>query len=124
MEIITGRLTDHAQVKTLKDGRQLVVFTVAVNESYKPKDGKRVEATNFFNCSYWLTTAIAKSLTKSSIVSVCGHIGINAYETKNHEFKANLTFHANTIKLIAKGTAPNITNAGVPMDTQKDDMPF
>ena len=126
MQIITGRLCKDAEVKKLQDGRELVAFTLAVNDSYKPKNGERQDISNFFNCSYWISTNISKALTKGSIVSVFGHIGINAYETKNKEFYANLTFHCNTIKIIAKAksnTEYEMANE-VPEGGTKDDLPF
>jgi single-strand DNA-binding protein len=39
---ITGRVTRDAQVRTLSDSRQVVNFSVAINESYKNKKGDRV----------------------------------------------------------------------------------
>ena len=35
---ITARLTADAKVNTLKDERQVVNFTIAINDSYKPKE--------------------------------------------------------------------------------------
>jgi single-strand DNA-binding protein len=51
---ITGRLTKDAKVSTLSDSRQVVNFSVAINESYKNKKGDRVEQTTFFECAYWI----------------------------------------------------------------------
>ena len=51
---ITGRLTRDAQVRNYS-GKDVVQFSVAVNDSYKNKDGERITKTEFFNCSYWLT---------------------------------------------------------------------
>ncbi len=127
MEIITGRIVKDAEIKKTKNGREFVAFTVVVNDSYKPKNGERQDTSNFYNCSYWISTNIAKALLKGSIVSVFGHIGINAYETKNGEFHAHLTFHCNSIKIIAKGKAGSAQTAeleevGAEADTK--DLPF
>ncbi len=44
MEQITGRIVRDAQIKKTNDGRELVAFTVAVNDRYKPK------VENSLNC--------------------------------------------------------------------------
>lgn len=64
MEII-GRVTADAKVNTLKDGRTVVNFTVAINDSYKPKGSdKPTKITQFVNCGYWVNPGIAAYLTK------------------------------------------------------------
>ncbi len=126
MQIITGRLTKDAEIRSTKDGRELVAFTLAVNDSYRPKNGERQDISSFYSCSYWISPNIVKALTKGSIVSVFGHIGINAYETKDKEFHASLTFHCNTIKIIAKAKSnTEYEMAGAqPEGGTKDDLPF
>ena len=123
---ITGRIAGDAQVKKTKDGRELVAFTIVINDHYKTKAGEKKDETTFINCSYWVSTKITAILKKSSIVTVTGSIGINAYKKNDGEFYAHLTFHCNYINLIGsvKNTIePNgggITNVGKP----KDDLPF
>ena len=43
MEII-GRLTTDAKRKTVSNDREVVSFSIAVNDSYKPKDGEMKKA--------------------------------------------------------------------------------
>ena len=102
MEIV-GRLTADAKVNTLKDGRQVVNFSVAVNDSYKPKGNEQaVKVTNYFNCSYWVNPAIAEHLSKGTLVEIYGRIGVNAWTNADGEAKATLNFHVNNIKLHGK----------------------
>lgn len=58
---ITGRLTRDAVVaKTAKD-RQVVNFSIAVNDTYKTKDSNEVKKiVTFIDCSYWLSAGIAQ----------------------------------------------------------------
>jgi len=109
---ITGRLTADAQVRTLSDNREVVNFSVAVNESYKPKDGERVTHTEFFDCSYWLWSGIAQYMTKGTIVQITGRLSTRAWINADGEPKAGLNFHTAAIKLhggngngAAQGTA-------------------
>ena len=50
---IIGRITQDAIVNTTKDDRKVVNFSLAINDSYKPKGGgERVKVTTYCNCSY------------------------------------------------------------------------
>ncbi len=44
---ITGRLTRDAEVSTLNNDRQVVNFSIAVNDSYGNKQGENVELTDY-----------------------------------------------------------------------------
>lgn len=129
MEII-GRLTANATVKTVKDERQVVNFDIAMNDSYKTKDGEKKKVTTYVQCAYWLTPKIAEQLTKGSIVSLFGRIGINAYTNMNGDAKASLTFHVNNIKFISKykwdeaQEQNGYATAAVTAPETKDDLPF
>ncbi len=124
---ITGRVTADAEVRTTNGRKEVVSFTVVVNDYYKPKDGEAKEFEEYFNCSYWLGSKIADSLLKGSIVTVSGRVWLNQYKGKDGENHASLAFHVNAIKIIAKGSKKTMIQAvaeGTPAGTTKDDLPF
>ena len=41
MNTIVGRITKNAEINTLKNDKQVVNFSIAINNSYKTKDGER-----------------------------------------------------------------------------------
>ena len=99
MEII-GRVTKDAIVTKLKDERQVVNFSIALNDYYKPKgNAEAVKITTYVNCTYWINPKIAALITKGKLVELYGRIGINAYNNQQDEPKATLTFHVNNIKM-------------------------
>lgn len=103
---ITGRITADAKVSTLKDGRQVVNFSMAVNDGYKPKGSETVvKVATYFNCSYWLNPGIAAYLTKGIMVECFGRVSVNAWTNAEGEAKGSLNFHVNNIKLHGKGHA-------------------
>lgn len=106
---ITGRLTRDAQVRNYS-GKDVVQFSVAVNDSYKNKDGERITKTEFFNCSYWLTTKVAQYLLKGGIVEVAGWVSAGAYVDDAGKPKASLNVNVNRIKL----------HGGTPKDPVKE----
>jgi single-strand DNA-binding protein len=74
MNTIVGRITKNAEINTLKNDKQVVNFSVAINDSYKTKDGERKEQTTYYNCSYWISPNVAKYLTKGTLVELSGRI--------------------------------------------------
>jgi single-strand DNA-binding protein len=127
MEII-GRLTADATVNTLKDDRKVVNFSIAINDSYKPKGaGERVQVTTYVQCAYWITSSIAVHLRKGTLVELSGRIGVEAWNNMHGEAKAALRFHVSAIKLHGKpnrastDTKPVAVAAGT---EATDDLPF
>lgn len=57
---IIGRLTSDARVQSLSNEKQVVNFSVAVNDNYRNKDGETIQQTTYFDCSYWLGIKVAK----------------------------------------------------------------
>ena len=55
--VLIGRITKDASIKKLKDERQVVNFSIAINDYYKPKgQAGGVTLTTYYNCSYWLSS--------------------------------------------------------------------
>jgi single-strand DNA-binding protein len=134
---ITGRLTKDAKVSTLSDSRQVVNFSVAINESYKNRKGDRVEQTTFFDCAYWISPRVAEWLTKGTLVELTGMVSARAWKGNDGEPRAGLNFNASNIKLHGGGkkydvegevqtgeTAVKGDNKKVTVKEPEDDLPF
>ena len=96
---IIGRLTRDAQVRITSQQKQVVNFSVAINESYRNKQGERIEQTTYFDCSYWITPNVAKLLTKGTLVELSGRVSTRAWVGNDGEARAGLNFHTSQIKL-------------------------
>lgn len=121
----TGRLVADATVKHTSDKRELVAFTIAVNDSYKAKDGEHKELTEYFSCAYWLSSKVADSLQKGSIITVNGRVYLNEYKGKDGNNYSNLACHVNAIKIIATTKKKEqVQGAATGIPTPKDDLPF
>jgi len=128
---ITGRITKDAVVNQLKDEREVINFSLAVNDSYKIKGSNEIKkVTTYFNCAYWISSSIAKYLTKGTLVELYGRIGVNAYTNLKGEAKATLTFHVNNIKLLGKAKfSEAMAKVNEPVQENNiaepsDDLPF
>jgi single-strand DNA-binding protein len=126
MELI-GRVTANATVNTTKEGRKVVHFSIAINDSYKPKDsGEWKKVTTYVNCSYWISEAMAKHITKGVLVEVYGRISVSAWTNTQGEAKGSLNFHVNNIRLHGKGNAESKETIPTAADIIEplDDLPF
>lgn len=123
MELFTGRVTADAKVNTLKDERQVVNFSVAINDYYKAKNSEGTKVVTYINCSYWISTKVAKHLTKGTVVEIAGRLYVNAYKNMDGEPRASLNCHVNHIKIlhsIKKNEEPEKATEAV----AGDDLPF
>ena len=123
---ITGRLTRDAEVRTTSQEKQVVNFSVAINDSYRNKQGERIEQTTYFDCSYWITPNVAKILTKGSLVELSGRVTARAWTGNDGEAHAGLNFHTSQIKLHGGGKKSETVQDTVETATKKteDDLPF
>lgn len=129
---IIGRLTRDAEVRITSQGKQVVNFTLAVNEGYKSKEGQWIEQTEFFDCSYWRTPNVAKILTKGLLVELLGRVSARAWTNKDGEPRAGLNFRTSDIKPLAgfkkNETVQAIVQKGkskkLAKEITEDDLPF
>lgn len=97
---IIGRITKDAVVKQLSGDLQVVEFSIAVNDYYRPKGAEQgVKLTTYFNCAYWLNSKKSEQLKKGVLVELFGRVGMNVYNDMRGEAKGSLTFHVNNIKI-------------------------
>jgi len=134
MQQITGRLTADAIVKTIDGGKQVVNFSIADSETYKPKGQDEVkEISTFFNCSYWFNPAVAKVLRKGAVVQLNGRVSARPYQANTGDAAAALNFHTNRIEVLAYAAKKDSdSNSSQKTDPSKntgngqtiDDLPF
>jgi len=105
-----------------------------MNDSYRPKDGDRVQITTYVECAYWLNPGIAEYLKKGSLVELYGRMEAGAYINKDGEAVGTLKFHTEKIKLLGK-SGNSVTERADTKSTVKetvyqddkggeDDLPF
>ena len=119
---LIGRLTKDAEVRTLSNEKQVVNFSVATNESYKNKQGDRIEQTTYFDCAYWISAKVATLLTKGKLVELTGRVSTRAWIGKDGEAHSGLNFHTSQIKLHGGGRKTETVQ--VTGEGKTDDLPF
>ncbi|MFA6082737.1 single-stranded DNA-binding protein [Mucilaginibacter sp.] len=107
--LFTGRLTANAAINALTRDKQVINFTVAINQKWKNKAGEKKEKTAFVECAYWRNSGIAEYLTKGAVVEISGWMEAQAYQSKKDGIRARLICTCDTIKLfslVAKAAEP------------------
>lgn len=132
---IIGRLTRDAEIRNLPNQKQVVNFSVAINENYRNKQGEWIEQTTFFDCAYWLSVKVAELLTKGALVELDGRVFSRAWLGKEGEPRAGLNFLTSKIKIHSFVKRPELkevattTSESSKIDRPKkqdedDDLPF
>ncbi len=120
---IIGRVTKDAEVRTTQQDKRVVSFSVAINDSYRNKQGERVEQTTYFDCSYWLSANVAKLLTKGSLVELTERVSARAWTGKDGEPRSGLNFHTAQIKLHSNSRKYEPDTIAQPIQTNTNKQP-
>lgn len=126
---ITGRIVKDASVFKVKENREVVNFSIAVNDSYKPKGSTETKKiVTYIDCSYWLSAGLAQWLRKGTLVQLFGRIGLNVYIGNDAQAHGSLTFHTSDIKILVFAQAENPKAVPAPKQQKEldnpDDLPF
>lgn len=125
---ITGRIVADAEVRKTKSNKDVVSFTLAVNDGYKDRNGEWKEQSEYFQCAYWQKSTVASVLRKGAIVTISGRIHLNEYKGKDGNKYANLAFHVNSVQVISGARKANLMSSEVATtaagNNTKDDLPF
>ncbi|UTW66555.1 single-stranded DNA-binding protein [bacterium SCSIO 12643] len=101
---LIGRLGQDPEVKTLENGNKLARFSMATNESYKNKNGEKVDKTQWHHVVAWGNTAtiIEKYVTKGQEVAIEGKLNNKSYDDKNGTTHYITEIIANEIQMLSK----------------------
>lgn len=86
---LIGRLGAQPEISTLDKGRKIARFSIAVNNTYKDKDGNYVKDTQWYSINAWGNQAerVEKVLNKGQEIVIEGRLVNRSYETKEGEKK-------------------------------------
>jgi single-strand DNA-binding protein len=82
--ILVGNLGKDPEVRHLEGDKKVAKFTLATTESYRDRNGQRVDNTEWHNIEFWgpVTEVIEKYLKKGSQVYIEGKLRTRSYEDK------------------------------------------
>ncbi len=126
-----GRLGRDVEMKTMSNGDQMAVFSLAVGESYTNKQGEKVKNTEWVNCVCYrkLAEICGKYLGKGSQVYVSGKMNTTKYTGKDGSEKWSTKIIIDTMQML--GTKHGHENDAEPVKSIDDasfnpelDVPF
>jgi single-strand DNA-binding protein len=99
--VIIGNLTSDCEVKTFGT-KNVLNFTVAVNDKFKDSSGNKVEKALFYNCNYWKeNTKLSEFLTKGTKIYLEGTPDADVFKDRNGEYRASIKINVSNIELIS-----------------------
>jgi len=117
-----GRITADAKVSKVREDKEVINFTIAINDSYKSKDGT-IKKTVFVRCSYWFNSGMAAHLTKGRLIEVNGRLEVSAYINMQVEPVGRLDFHVSNFKFL--GNSEKKSTEKIPAENKPAvDLPF
>jgi single-strand DNA-binding protein len=111
--ILLGNLGKDPEVRYLEGGIAVAKFSLATTESYKNKEGQKVEQTEWHNVVLWrgLAELAEKALHKGSTVYVEGKIRTRSWVDKEGVKKYMTEIMGDNISILTrKSDAPASTN--------------
>lgn len=128
--ILVGNLGKDPEIKTFESGKKSASFSLATTESFKNKDGQKIENTEWHNIVVWGTLAdiCEKYLKKGSQIYLEGKIKTRTWEDKSGTKKYITEIFADTIQFLSKndksenGNSTKQENTSTP--DESDDLPF
>ena len=133
--MLIGHLGKDPEVTNLESGVTVAKFSMATSESYKDKDGQRVDQTEWHNIVVWrkLAEIAEQYLKKGSLIFLEGKIRSRSWDDKDGNKKYMTEIVADNFTMLDKkeGLQPSQQQEAVntveePSAEQKsmDDLPF
>lgn len=100
---LIGRLGGKPEVTTFESGNSVARFSLAVNESYKDKEGKWQDDTQWYTVNAWGKTAnlVQRLLSKGQEIIVEGKLVNRSYENKAGEKRFTTSVELNEFLILS-----------------------
>jgi single-strand DNA-binding protein len=132
--ILLGYVGKDPEVRYLEGGVPVAKFTLATTESYKNKEGQRVEQTEWHNIVLWrgLAEVVEKYVKKGKQLYIEGKIRTRTYGEENNK-KYFTEIIADTMTMLGGGKSDEngarssetvSTTTSTVSDAPADDLPF
>ena len=130
--ILVGNLGKDPEAFTFENGVKKVSFSLATTESYKDKEGNKIDQTEWHNIVLWrgLADVAEKYLSKGNQVYIEGKIKTRAWDDKDGNKRYTTEIYADNMTMLGgrrdESQAPNSSEKAPEVDVPapEDDLPF
>lgn len=123
--ILIGNLGKDPELKYLEGNIARLNFSLATTESFKDKNGNRVDQTEWHNIVMWrsLAETAEKLLKKGTQVYIEGKLQTRQWNDKDGNKRSTTEVVAETFKILQRRD-PNQSNSSDSSDSGSGDLPF
>lgn len=136
--ILIGNLGKDPEIRRLESGVAVAKFSLATSESYKNREGNRIDQTEWHNIVLWrgLAEVAEKYLTKGKQVYIEGRIKTRSWEDKDGNKRYTTEIIGDNMTMLGgrrdqtDDPVPPVSQAEKPhpvspeIETPEDDLPF
>ncbi len=134
--ILVGNLGKDPEIRYLENGTAVANFPIATSESYKDKEGNRIDQTEWHNVVVWRKMAeiAERYLRKGSQIYLEGKLRTKSWEDQQGNKRYTTEIVADTFTMLGKRednqntSTPSNTNTSATSQpdkrVEKDDIPF
>ncbi len=122
--ILIGRLGADPEMRYTADGTPVATFRIATTETWKNKDGTKVDQTEWHRIVAWrkLGEISGEYLKKGKLVYVEGKIQSREYEGRDGVKRKTFEIVATSMKMLGGSGAPGDDKKGGPQGHADDDF--
>jgi single-strand DNA-binding protein len=124
--ILLGNLGSDPEVRTTNSGQNVVSFSLATNEKWTSKDGKKNEHTEWHRITAWggLGESCAKYLKKGQSAYVEGRIHTTKYsDKKTGEDRYSVEVVATEVKFLSRPETAGPQKTNTPATHREENAP-
>lgn len=101
---LIGRLGQDPEIVTFANGGRIAKFSLATDDSYKNKDGQRIERTYWHNVvvNGGLVKVVENYITKGKEIAIEGKLTNRVWEDKDGNKRYITEVHANELLMLGK----------------------
>ena len=117
---LAGRLTRDPEVRFLDNSRAVCSFGLAVNESWKDKEGSKKEHANFIDIECFGRTAelVGQYLKKGSSCYLEGKLRLDSWQDKDGQKRSKLKVVADSVQFLDSGNRGQAGTADDPLPSE------
>jgi single-strand DNA-binding protein len=135
--ILVGNLGKDPEVRHLENGKVVANVTIATSESYKDRNGNRVDSTEWHDLEMWdgLAKIAEQYLTKGKTIYVEGKIKSDVWQDDQGQNRKKVRIRVNQMTMLGGQGGANPTQPATPQKEAAlqfdengisitDDLPF